>query len=66
MAEGWRGGKCVELRSIKDRGPSAKREMGLTKASVCIRIVGSGMSLPPLPTGDVTFCEDMAVERVPG
>ncbi len=30
---------------------------------VCIRIVGSGVFLPPLPTGDAIFGEDMAVGR---
>ena len=33
---------------------------------VCIRIVGSGVFLLPLPTVCVTFGEDVAVGRGPG
>ena len=45
----------------------ASTEDGLGRLScVCIRIVGSGMFLLPLPTGCVTFGEDMSVGRGPG
>ncbi len=45
----------------------ASTEDGLGRLScVCIRIVGSGMFLLPLPTVCVTFAEDMAVGRGPG
>ena len=45
----------------------ASTENGLGRLScVCIRIVGSGMFLLPLPTVCVTFGEDVAVGRGSG
>ena len=56
----------VEVVIITIQSGASSDWNGTGQGGVCIRIVGSGVFLLPLPTGGAIFREDRAVGRGPG